>query len=159
MAVSNKRSDMMGALHNCGTRERDISINHIPVMLRVLAKVVQVQHSNDILNNFLQVLLSTPFFSSRVPKIVNQEMMQTIIQRKWIPGVALECLTNLMSVIDACYERMPNIAYEKLHLVVTGLNTLLTQLRSQPEIEVPQELDDLHQVSSFQSSQSLDFIC
>lgn len=146
MCVSNSRSEMMAALHNCGDGDRDISLAHIPVMLKILAKVANTESSNETLNGFLRRLLDTPFFERRVPQMVNREIMGTVLIGKWTPEVALACLKDLMNVMLVCFDRMPNITYERLHLIVMGLNSLITHMNSQADVD--KGIYELHQAST-----------
>lgn len=147
LSASDPRSKLMGAVYNSGSKKQDISIKHIPVIWKILAKVVSCTDSNEALNNFLRQMLATPFFTDRLPHFVQNELMEMVLRGNEALGVGHECLKHMLQVLLACFDRMPNIAYDKVHLVVSGLHPIISQLEKHEGMQVDADTKSIFQVN------------
>lgn len=143
LSIDQQRLNFLADFH-----KENVPLDHFLQLMKVLSKLVTSTSSAEILNQLLVKVLSSPMFTLYLPQVVSGDVLKKIASGEWTREVGVECVTNLMRVLLACYDRLPNVAYDRVHLVVTALETLTIYL----DDEKDSDFRSLYHVSSFQPS-------
>ena len=148
LKVINPRSAFMVHLQTFNEDISNKSLTQVALALKVLVKVACCSYSDEHVNQFLRQVLTTPFVTKRLPQLVSRELLAAFVKKEWTAEDVNDCLRNLIGMMLACFQRMPNASYDRLHLMVESIRPFLLNLMELDEQSLDPSIEPMREVSS-----------